>query len=201
MLSVAIVGTRTPHESQYQLAKYLAHYFVTHGFIVHTGGAVGIDQAVMEGCLEAGYPERCIVFLPWANYNEEIVRGKGYQIEVLNPDKVPEHKEWLDSVAKYHPNPYVLRKGGLLLHARNYGIVKGTYKLFACPGGNTSGGTAQSIRVARALGIPVVNFAKPEWYNKLKRVLDPYMKKLGVEPITSSPKTESETKTESTSEE
>ncbi|AWD92998.1 DprA-like protein [Bacillus phage vB_BceM-HSE3] len=175
MLDFGIIGTRNPSQSQFELAKNLSYYLISHGFLVSTGGAKGIDEAAMEGALLAGAPERCTVYLPWKSYNEELVRDKGFQLEILNPDGVKEHYEWLKSVDKYHPNPTKLRKGGKLLHARNFGIIKDTTKVYACPSPK-GGGTAQGMRIAKDAGIPLIDFSDATNYTKLSRVIEPYIK-------------------------
>jgi hypothetical protein len=151
MRSIAIIGTRDPSSLQAQIAKHAAEE-LSKTFRIRTGGADGIDTIAMENSI----PANLDVFLPWASYN----RGKvpaGCNIIVYNPNK--DHN-WTRSVRQFHPAPNNLTRGAIALHARNYGIVAEANIVLALPGPSGQGGTGQGIRVAKGMGITVVEVWK-----------------------------------------
>jgi len=149
----AIIGTREPDEAQREVAYRLAWAITTLGRrFVRTGAAYGIDQRAMEG----SRPDRLKVYLPWSAYNRDIVPAGSATI-VYTPAI---HYDWTDSVARYHPAASRLSRGAFALHARNFGIVSGTKAVIALPGPGGSGGTGQGMRIARALGINVIQHNK-----------------------------------------
>lgn len=121
---------------------------INRGYGIITGAAKGIDQIAMY---EANLvnPRAVTVVLPWDSYERQAVHQNN-TIIVYNPIK---HKEWLESVFKYHPNAKNLGPGALKLHARNYGIIINSVAVLAFPSNKKGGGgTGQGIRIARALG-------------------------------------------------
>lgn len=151
----AIIGTRDPDEAQMEVAYRLAWAITTLGRkFVRTGAAYGIDQRAMEG----SRPDRLKVYLPWGSYNRDLVPA-GCSVVVYTPSI---HAAWADSVARFHPNPRALSRGAFALHARNFGIVSDppVKAVIAFPGPSGSGGTGQGMRIARDLGIPVIQHNK-----------------------------------------
>jgi len=145
----AIIGTREPDEAQRTVARNLACAItLIGGHRVHTGAADGIDTEAMLG----SRPDRLTVFLPWATYNRGIIPA-GATVVVYDPAT---HNEWRDSVIRYHPAAGHLSRGAFALHARNFGIVEGCSGVIALPGADGGGGTGQGIRIARALGILII---------------------------------------------
>jgi hypothetical protein len=149
---VAIIGTRTPDKYQAEAAKDGARCVSEIGCTVTTGAAFGIDTEAMTGAT----PGHLEVYLPWANYNSGLV-PKHAKVTVYNP-KI--HIDWTASVKRYHPAPYVLTRGALALHARNFGIVNKAVAVVAFPDEKGEGGTAQGIRIARGLNIHVIECRK-----------------------------------------
>lgn len=149
---VAIIGTRTPDEYQAAAAEEAAQEISRMGFIVTTGAAFGIDTKAMLGTA----PGSLEIYLPWATYNSHLI-PKHASIIVYNP---AEHVSWTTSVGRFHPAPKKLSRGAFALHARNYGIVSPTKLVLAMPDAQGEGGTAQGIRIARGLGIPVIEVRK-----------------------------------------
>jgi hypothetical protein len=137
------IGSRqTPKEVKAHMAS-IATYLGREGFILRSGGADGADTAFESGCDSV-------------NGNKEIFRPTDY---------IP---QWaFDTVASFHPNPRALTKYGRRLMARNALQVFGRSsndptELIICwtLGGSGKGGTGQAIRIARRLGIPVVDLGK-----------------------------------------
>jgi DNA processing protein len=60
--AVAIVGTRRADEEALDFAYDLAREAVLHGFVVVSGGAIGVDRAAHEGAIDGG--GRTVVVLP-----------------------------------------------------------------------------------------------------------------------------------------
>ncbi|MCL6478886.1 MAG: DNA-processing protein DprA [Peptococcaceae bacterium] len=144
----AVIGTRRPGQNQARACRIFCGLLLQAGYLIHTGGAVGIDEIAMS-C--AG--ERSVVFLPWAGYDEHLVRKyRPGKVVVYDPLA---HKDWTDSVFRYHPAPDRLTRGGIALHARNFGIVGPAQVVVALPSPNL-GGTGQGIRIARATGKKII---------------------------------------------
>lgn len=161
----AIIGTRKPDEAQIEVAKTLAFAIsCLRRFKVRTGAAYGIDKIAMEGTGGRNLE----VYLPWESYNRDIIPPQA-TVVVYDP-KV--HVSWTASVKRFHPNPFILSHGATCLHARNFGIVSGCKGVIALPDETGGGGTGQGIRIAKALGIPIVQGNKtsildvPRWIGK-----------------------------------
>lgn len=168
MLRAAIIGTREPDTFQFKTARILASLLSRDlGYTITTGGAYGIDQAAMESAA----PGMLTVYLPWERYNEHLIPSHARRV-VYSP-KI--HKDWAASVLKYYPAPGRLSRGAMALHARNYGIVENTVAVNAFPNEIGGGGTAQGVRVALGLGIPVLQAnkgsAEPVFVELIAKVL------------------------------
>lgn len=149
----AVIGTRDPDAAQAEAAYRLAWAItVLGGQIIRTGAADGIDTKAMEGSL----PRNLEVFLPWSSYNREHVPAES-SVVVYTPSV---HRAWTDSVARFHPAANRLSRGAFALHARNFGIVEGCVAVIALPGEDGGGGTGQGIRIAKSLGIHLIQANK-----------------------------------------
>jgi hypothetical protein len=156
----AFIGTRRLDAVHHlNLERYMdeAKKAVEEGYTVISGGAKGADARAMTTAILTG--GLVIGVLPWASYEHDYIHGlrlgfpAQFAMWVYDPDK---HPEWRDSVAKYHPAPHALRQSGHRLHARNYGIISVAEKVTALSVDET-GGTGQGIRIARALGKPLLS--------------------------------------------
>lgn len=146
-MQIAIIGTRTPSKLDYEFVKLLCAHLATLQHLVRTGGAVGIDAAAIAGVNMADH-RYVWIYEPWPHFADGVASELNTRIR-LRP-------EWLETVGKYHPNPYALSPGGRKLMARNFGIIAWPNRVdlvIACPGG--TGGTWQGIRIAQDLGVPV----------------------------------------------
>jgi hypothetical protein len=148
--SAAIIGTRNPDADQILIARDAAKWCNAKQLRVRTGAALGIDMVAMT------YATKLTVVLPWASYNRNIIPPHA-EVLVYDPSK---HDPWTESVARLHPAPLALTRGAISLHARNYGIVEPVSVVFALPDERGEGGTGQGIRVAKSLGIPVIEYRK-----------------------------------------
>jgi hypothetical protein len=158
---IAFIGTRDlPAVPPAALDAYrqAALAAAARGATVVTGAAQGADQLAATLAISLG--GRVHLVLPWEAYEYHWVRWAlahpGVTRAVYDP---PEHAAWTESVFAHHPAGRKLAPGALALHARNFGIVSGADLVIAlskdCAGRH--GGTAQGLRVARALGIPAYN--------------------------------------------
>lgn len=150
------VGSReTPPEIQSEMAA-LASILESAGYTLRSGNAPGADQAFANGVEE--YAQ---IWLPWKSF------GMDFQL------KKPKHtykiiskldEEAFDSVNKFHPNGPYLKDSVRNLMARNYRQCKGKVlpdsKFLICwtVGGGLKGGTAQAMKIADSLKIPIYNF-------------------------------------------
>lgn len=143
---IAIVGTREPDATQAAAVFQLSHILSLMGFEIWTGGAFGIDERAMKGTV----PARLTVVLPWPEHNRHLI-PEGATVIVLDETQ---HRHWVDTI-QLHPNANrvlaVPRTRKLM--ARNCGIVENSQLLIAAPG--RGGGTRQSMRVAKSLGVPI----------------------------------------------
>lgn len=145
----AIIGTRDPDAAQAEIAYRLAWAIAWLGrHVVRTGAAYGVDQKAMEGTSGRNLH----VFLPWPSYNRDIIPHSATRV-VYTPSI---HTSWTESVRRFHPAASRLSRGPMALHARNFGIIDGVHGVIALPNETGGGGTGQGIRIAKALGIPVI---------------------------------------------
>jgi hypothetical protein len=103
------------------------------------------------------------IYLPWAQFQSNV---QGY----FTP-KLYEAEDWAWEVAeRYHPRWKYLKIGAKMLHARNTHQIMGPnitselsrFVICWTKDGKETGGTAQAMRLARALEIPIYNLATDE---------------------------------------
>ena len=146
---IGIVGTRRPADRTRALAARAARWAVEWGFGVVSGGAAGADEAALDAAGPLGW-----AILPWPGFRRRSWPGR---VTVYDP---VHHPEWAVSVDRHHPAPGRLDPVARRLLARNYGIVAACSGLMAFPRPD-GGGTAQAVRVALALGRPVLVLPDP----------------------------------------
>lgn len=149
MLYYAGIGSReTPIEILDEMAN-IAKHLESKGYILRSGGAEGADQAFSSVVKNAQ------IWIPWASFYQ----NKHHDVRIISNNDV----EAFDSVHKFHPNSKKLSQGGVRLMARNYrqivGLNEDNSKFVVCwtKDGKASGGTGQAIRIAKDLGIAVIN--------------------------------------------
>lgn len=135
------------------------------GYILRSGGADGADTAFTKN-LEN---EDMQIFLPWNGFN-------GHQSNFVGAtQRAYEIAEWI------HPAWNRCSQGARKLHARNVHQVYGwdidpkTYSQFVIcwtPRGEDVGGTATAIKLARHVGIKVLNLANLDDLNRIVASLD-----------------------------
>lgn len=153
------VGSRQITPAEAGTIRELARGLAARGYWLHSGNAVGADQAFQEG---AGL--RSVAFLPWPDYN---------------PDICPETTRYLSITGQaialardLHPQGDRLSERSLALMARNVQIIDGAEEhppvsfVLCCadPRENgVQGGSAMAYRVAKLRGIPFYNLREPGW--------------------------------------
>lgn len=148
------VGARATPEPVLELMREVSGTLSDQGWRLRTGEAVGADSAFREGAEAAGRPGEIFTIKPRPD-----IRGSVFDLR-------PVHLRMLSTV---HPKPEALSATGRKLMARNGSQVFGTdfrepSDLVICwtVGGKGGGGTGQAIRLARSVGIPVLDLGRPE---------------------------------------
>jgi O-acetyl-ADP-ribose deacetylase (regulator of RNase III) len=148
------VGSRETPEPVLALMREVGALLSDEGWILRTGEAVGADSAFRAGVEMTG------------SQGEIFTIKKRPDIPGSVFDLRPVHLRMLNSV---HPKPEALSVSGRKLMARNGSQVFGTdfrepSDLVICwtVGGKGGGGTGQAIRLARTVGIPVLDLGRPE---------------------------------------
>ncbi len=159
------IGSRKTPPNIIDLMQIIGITFAYKGYTLHTGAAIGADQAFTEGAI-TGLGD-VTLFLPWKSYEKEWINSLGkVKIKVLN-DK--EDKEAIQSVYEFHPNPRVLTRPVVFLHARNYLIVKDADLVICYSPGH--GGTEQGLRIARSMNKPIYNLYNPEELRQIVKMI------------------------------
>lgn len=148
------VGSRETPEPVLGLMREVGGLLSEMGWALRTGEAVGADSAFREGVEATGKTGEIFTIKPRPD-----IPGSVFDLR-------PVHQRMLNSV---HPKPERLSETGRKLMARNGSQVFGTdfrepSDLVICwtVGGKGGGGTGQAIRLARSVGIPVLDLGRPE---------------------------------------
>lgn len=158
MRAYAGIGSRRLSKEQLEACRGTARRAAQAGWGLHTGAALGADQAFAEGALEAG--GAVSLYLPWASYEDAWVRSakaRGALVFVLRSD---DREAW-DSVSS-HPAAERLSRGARALHARNLCIIRDCLWVAAFPLRDRwghLGGTGQGMQLAASRGIPVLDLS------------------------------------------
>lgn len=126
-------------------------------FILRSGGAIGADSAFEAGADAAGNLQQNAlkeIFLPFKHFNGNTSPLFGTTKEARLIAK------------EYHPRWDILSPLGRDFHARNVYQILGKdlntpadFILCWTPNGAITGGTGQALRIAKAYGVPILNFA------------------------------------------
>lgn len=173
------VGSRETPEEDCGDMTVMAGVLEKRGFVMRSGAAIGADSAWEAGVTDDSMKE---IYLPKmgfeGRYDGVLLKGEMF-------------RKAEEMALKHHPNPdalyYDKEPGGrskpkfaALAHTRNMAQVlgqnldkKAKFILAYTPDGAASGGTGQAIRVAEALGVPVLNIRRPA-------IRDAVLKELGL---------------------
>jgi O-acetyl-ADP-ribose deacetylase (regulator of RNase III) len=148
------VGSRETLAPVLALMREVGSRLAGTGWCLRTGEAVGADSAFRAGVEATGRAGDIFTIKPRPDIPGSVC------------DLRPVHLRMLNSV---HPKPDALSPVGRKLMARNGSQVFGTdftepSDLVICwtVGGKGGGGTGQAIRLARSVGIPVLDLGLPE---------------------------------------
>lgn len=171
---VAFIGTRSFHAlpvSVQRLFIQAAEVLAARRLTIVTGAAFGADQVAADAALSLGGSVHLV--LPWRSYEHKWVRSvqahhrDRVTLEIYDPTL---NRAWAESVRVYHPAPARLSRGAFALHARNFGIVATAVAVIAAAKDAAQhGGTGQGVRVARGLGIPVLDLWNPDDWSLLQQ--------------------------------
>jgi hypothetical protein len=160
-MNYAGIGSRETPKNILDMMFDIAVLMGVDGHTLHTGAALGADQAFGNGANKV--LRRVELALPWGNYESAWVNSifsKGITVY-----KEAIHVDAKASVHTFHPAADRLTQGAFKLQARNFLILQ-PCQLVICwtKDGKATGGTGQAIRIAEKLGIPVHNLHDDNMY-------------------------------------
>lgn len=159
-MKVACIGSRDLTPEQLELCREIGRGVVSKGFELHSGNAVGADQAYARGGNEVN-PEMVHLHLPWRGFNRKAIEA-GNHAHVYPFDGM---RFYVDIAAECHPKWDYLRDYVKKLHARNVSILmpqrQAVGVCVAWPSQRLGGGgTGQGMRIAKAKGIRLIDLTK-----------------------------------------
>ena len=167
------VGSRETPEHILNIMRHIGAYLATQGWVLRSGAADGADASFEEGALHVeGATE---IYLPWKGFN--------HHKSELHPGNYPFSTKEKQFTAKFHPAWNKCSPSARLLHQRNTRIMIGleavhgemvqASKFVVCwtPGGHLKGGTAQALRIATALNIPIINLGSATTAQELEALV------------------------------
>lgn len=197
-LAYAGIGSRETPEHILTIMHHIGAYLCSEGWTLRSGAAQGADSAFEKGAddelarviqqmkmLGADGPTVKEIYLPWKGFNNSISR--------LHPELIPYTQQEIDFTASYHPAWDKCKPWAKRLHTRNKRQLLGTEhvngpevilsKFVVCwtRNGALVGGTAQALRIANALHIPICNLGSAKNEKELEQQLlslDELQKKL-----------------------
>ena len=153
------IGSRDTPEHILNIMHHIGAYLATQDWVLRSGAANGADASFEEGANHVeGETE---IYLPWGGFNNHK--------SVLHPGNYPFSTKEKQFTAKFHPAWNKCSPSARLMHQRNlrqiigmeaiHGEMVQASKFVVCwtPGGQLKGGTAQALRIATALNIPIIN--------------------------------------------
>lgn len=168
MKAYAGIGSRETPSNIEEIMTVTAGALEKLGFILRSGGAEGADQAFEKGVVDPGMKE---IYLPFKGF-------EGSTSDLIL-DSFDNAQDAYDTVDEFHPNPFAVKrwKKSYKLMARNSYQVLGRdhnthSKFIICwtVGGKIKGGTGQALRIAKKLGIRVVNLGAETGISDLKQL-------------------------------
>ena len=149
------IGSRsTPKEVLDQMTD-LASQLEKMGWWLRSGGAQGADLA-----FQRGVQENAQIWVPWPSFAADL-QCAYIEHQWFCPSS--DDMEAFSSVDQFHPAPDKLSNAARLLMARNYRQIVGqgepnsSFVICWTENGLKKGGTAQAIKIAESLKIPVYN--------------------------------------------
>jgi hypothetical protein len=158
------VGSRETPPDVLTLMEDIADSLAASGWTLRSGNAPGADQAFARGHLRTLCNDRIEIYLPWASFEAEAIRG--WQRAIVARE-APQGEAY-EIARGFHPNWAALKGGGRALQARNVHQIVGRdvlrpdpVRFVMCwtPSARGGGGTGQAIRIAKAYTVPVYDLA------------------------------------------
>jgi hypothetical protein len=138
------------------------------GYILRSGGADGSDSMFEK--YSTGDKE---IYLPWKGFNKN---NSELYLDNMDPLIVERAQE---IAREHHPSWKYLSDGGRKLMTRNTFQVLGkdletpsSFIVCWTPGGKMLGGTAQALRIAKKMGIPIFNLYDKNSLHKIKLLVN-----------------------------
>ena len=152
------IGSReTPEEVSKNVIIPFAEYLAKKDWILRSGGAEGADSAFEEGCdLAKGKKE---IFLPWPGFNGNKSTFSQIPLAAFKTAAFVWQKrgrQWEST--KPAVQKFMARNAMQILGINM--IVPVDFVVCWTPGGKLTGGTAQALKHASILGIPIFNIGK-----------------------------------------
>lgn len=151
---VTCIGSRDLPEDKGIIIDKLCKFLVNNNCKMRSGGAGGTDRRFQSNFEILGGNKE--IYLPWNGFEKLYVDNRDFFLvksDICRPYTL-----------KYHPNPNALSKYALLLMDRNAHQVLGLnldlpsdFIVAYTENAAIKGGTAQALRMAKDLNIPVVN--------------------------------------------
>lgn len=162
------IGARKTPPEILSLMTQIAQKLDSLGWTLRSGGAIGADNAFLQGS------DNAQIWLPYWNFNLDL-RKAGNNIVYKTIDK--SDLEATLSADKFHPEPSRLSPVARKMMERNFrqivGLGESNSKFVICftENGEASGGTGQAIRIANRFEIPVFNLQNEKDRERLEKFI------------------------------
>lgn len=164
------IGSRETPPAEIARMKAVGALLQRQGWTLRSGGAHGADSAFERGAdraaKEDGTQARKEIYIPWRGFQNRSDREPG----VILASDLPKAKEAMEMARRYHPAWERLSQSAKRLQSRNSHQMLGRglddrSSVVICwtEGGAIKGGTGQALRIARDLGVPVLNLGEARW--------------------------------------
>lgn len=167
------IGSRETPEHILTIMHHLGAYMADQGWTLRSGAAQGADYSFEEGAVHQGGETE--IYLPWKGFN--------FSKSELHPGNYPFSDEERAYAAQMHPAWNKCSPSARLLHQRNTRQLIGieqlhgenvvVSKMLICwtEGGLLKGGTAQALRIATSLNIPIINLGRAQNADELEAMV------------------------------
>lgn len=155
------IGSRNTPTHIQAIMRHIGAFLASEGWILRSGGANGADTAFEQGLDRVALRPRKEIYLPWVGFNNNP--------SPLHPRDYPFSDEEIAISAGHHPAWDRCSPSAKLMHQRNLRQIIGhpsvcgehvqASKFVVCwtENGLMKGGTSQALRIAVAIGIPIIN--------------------------------------------
>lgn len=167
------IGSRETPDHILNIMHHIGAYLADQKWTLRSGAASGADASFEEGAKRQGGETE--IYLPWEGFN--------FSESKLHPKAYPFSDEEKEFTAAYHPAWKKCSPSARLLHQRNTRIVVGLEALHGenvtpvkfivawTENGALKGGTAQALRIATALNIPIINLGSAQTAQELEALV------------------------------